>query len=157
MQRIGIIGVGLLGSAVAARLLAKGFGVTGYDTRREQVMALQSQGLRPAANPSEAVVTADAVFTILPTPDVVEQVWLATGGLLETAAASTVLIMKDFRLMLEEGARVSAPLPLTSVAHQLCMATSSAGHGSEDLSAVITTLEYLAGLGGGTSSGTRSR
>ena len=54
--------------------------------------------------------------------------------------------MKDFRLMLEEGARVGAPLPLTSVAHQLCMATSSAGHGGEDLSAVITTLEYLAGV-----------
>jgi 3-hydroxyisobutyrate dehydrogenase-like beta-hydroxyacid dehydrogenase len=44
MQRIGIIGVGLLGSAVALRLLAKGFPVTGYDTRREQVTARQARG-----------------------------------------------------------------------------------------------------------------
>jgi 3-hydroxyisobutyrate dehydrogenase-like beta-hydroxyacid dehydrogenase len=56
------------------------------------------------------------------------------------------LFLKDFGLMLEEGRRLGVPLPLTSVAHQLCTATSAAGHGSEDLAAVITTLEYLAGI-----------
>lgn len=56
------------------------------------------------------------------------------------------LFLKDFRLMLEEGARLGVPLPLTSVAHQLCTAASAAGHGAEDLAAVITTLESLAGL-----------
>ncbi len=48
--------------------------------------------------------------------------------------------------MLKEGERLGVPLPLTSVAHQLCTATSAAGHGDEDLAAVITTLEYLAGI-----------
>jgi 3-hydroxyisobutyrate dehydrogenase len=57
------------------------------------------------------------------------------------------LFLKDFRLMLEEGARLGVPLPLTSVAQQLCTAASSAGHGAEDLTAVITTLESLAGIG----------
>ena len=45
MKRIGIIGVGLLGSAVASRLLKGNFGVKGYDTRPKQVKALQTQGL----------------------------------------------------------------------------------------------------------------
>jgi len=31
-------------------------------------------------------------------------------------------------------------------AHQLCSVTSAGGHGGEDLAAVITTLERLAGL-----------
>jgi 3-hydroxyisobutyrate dehydrogenase-like beta-hydroxyacid dehydrogenase len=92
MQRIGIIGVGLLGSAVASRLLAKGFQVTGYDTRRTQLTALQGQGLTPAASPADAVAGTDAVFTILPTPDVVEQVWLAADGLLESAPGAAVLM-----------------------------------------------------------------
>ncbi len=48
--------------------------------------------------------------------------------------------------MLEEGARLDVPLPLTSVAQQLCTAASAAGHGAEDLAAVITTLESLAGM-----------
>jgi 3-hydroxyisobutyrate dehydrogenase-like beta-hydroxyacid dehydrogenase len=56
------------------------------------------------------------------------------------------LYLKDFALMLEEGKRLGVPLPLTSVAHQLCTATSAAGRGAEDLAAVITTLEYLAGM-----------
>jgi 3-hydroxyisobutyrate dehydrogenase-like beta-hydroxyacid dehydrogenase len=56
------------------------------------------------------------------------------------------LYLKDFRLMLDEAARLGMPLPLTSVAAQLCTATSAAGHGGEDLAAVITTLEYLAGI-----------
>ncbi len=56
------------------------------------------------------------------------------------------LFLKDFRLMLEEGARLDVPLPLTSVAQQFCTAASAAGHGAEDLAAVITTLESLAGM-----------
>jgi 3-hydroxyisobutyrate dehydrogenase-like beta-hydroxyacid dehydrogenase len=56
------------------------------------------------------------------------------------------LYLKDFGLMLEEAKRLGLPLPLTSVAHQLCTATSAAGHGAEDLAAVITTLEHLAGM-----------
>lgn len=56
------------------------------------------------------------------------------------------LFLKDFGLMLDEAKRLGMPLPLTSVAHQLCTATSAAGHGGEDLAAVITTLEHLAGL-----------
>ena len=46
MKRIGIVGVGLLGSAVAQRLLGGGFEVTGYDTRREQLAPLRAAGLR---------------------------------------------------------------------------------------------------------------
>ncbi len=291
MKRIGIVGVGLLGSAVASRLLARGFEVTGHDTRPEQVTALAASGLRAAKSAADAAAGADAVITILTTPAVVEAVWLGADGLLEAApktavlmqmstispelsrrlgeaaasrgfrflevpisgtstvvmrgggtmfvggdaalaetcrpvcdaiAAKTVyvggvgdasvaklaanliggmsaialaealvlgaksgveparllaalreapvrngtmdtrgplmvshsfpphirldLYLKDFGLMLEEGKRLGMPLPLTSVAHQLCTAASAAGHGGEDLAAVITTLEYLAGI-----------
>ena len=38
-------------------------------------------------------------------------------------------------------------LPLTSLPQQLCTATADAGHGGDDLAALITTLEKMAGLG----------
>ena len=66
MSRIGIIGVGLLGGAVVARLLKAGFKVTGYDTRSEQVRALRPQGLHAAHSLAEVAAGADAIFTILP-------------------------------------------------------------------------------------------
>jgi hypothetical protein len=37
-------------------------------------------------------------------------------------------------------------LPLTSITQQLATATVAAGRGEEDLAAIITTLEQLAGL-----------
>jgi 3-hydroxyisobutyrate dehydrogenase-like beta-hydroxyacid dehydrogenase len=291
MKRIGIIGVGLLGSAVASRLLKGGFEVAGYDSRPEQVRALQAQGLITTASIAEAAADADAVFTILPSLESVETAILGPGGLIDTAPQnctviqmSTVspelarrlaaaalagglgfldapmsgtsamvqrgdcaifvagdraraeacqpifdaiakkthyvgdagmaslaklatnllvglntaalaealvlgakgglspgvlveilkesagaskmldvrgplmvnrrfdaqmkidLFLKDFKLMLEEGLRLGVSLPLTSVAQQLTTATAMAGRGDEDLAAIVTTFELLAGL-----------
>ena len=291
MKRIGIVGVGLLGSAVASRLLKGGFVVAAYDSRPEQVKALQAQGLIAAASIAEAAAEADAVFTILPSLESVETTILGTGGLIETApqnctviqmstvspnltrrlgnavAAKTLgfldapmsgtsamvergdcaifvagdrsraeacqpifdaiarkthyvgdagmaslaklatnllvglntaalaealvlgakgglapgvlveilkesagaskmvdvrgplmlshrfdaqmkvaLFLKDFKLILEEGRRLEVLLPLTSVTQQLATATAVAGRGEEDLAAIVTTLERLAGL-----------
>jgi 3-hydroxyisobutyrate dehydrogenase-like beta-hydroxyacid dehydrogenase len=56
------------------------------------------------------------------------------------------LFLKDFKLMLEEGLRLGVPLPLTSITQQLATAAVAAGRGEEDLAAIITTLERLAGL-----------
>ncbi|TAK07946.1 NAD(P)-dependent oxidoreductase [bacterium] len=292
MRRIGIIGVGLLGSAVASRLLQGKFEVKGYDTRPEQVKALQPQGLIAAESIAEAAAKADAVFTILPSLESVEAAILGVGGLIETAPQRATLIqmstispeltrrlakaaaakglgfldtpmsgtsamvargdcaifvagdraradgcrpifdaiakkthyvgdvglaslaklatnllvglntaalaealvlgakgglapavlldilkesaaaskmvevrgplmvshrfdaqmkvdlfLKDFKLILEEGLRLGVPLPLTSVTQQLATATAAAGRGEEDLAAIVTTLELLAGLG----------
>ena len=56
------------------------------------------------------------------------------------------LFLKDFKLMLEEGRHLGVPLPLTSITQQLVTATAVAGRGEEDLAAMITTFERLAGL-----------
>lgn len=291
MKRIGIIGIGLLGSAVAARLLKGKFEVTGYDTRPEQITALAAQGLSEAISIAEVATDADAVFTILPSLQSVEETILGAGGLIETASPDCTLIqmstispdltrrlgaaaaaknlgfldapmsgtsamvergdcaifvagdracadacqpifdaiakktvyvgdvgmaslaklatnllvglntaalaeafvlaakgglapaallealkgsaadskmlevrgplmvshrfdaqmkidlfLKDFKLMLEEGLRLGVPLPLTSTTQQLATATAAAGRGEEDLAAIITTIERLAGL-----------
>jgi len=291
MKRIGIVGVGLLGTAVASRLLKAGFEVKGHDKRPEQVKALQPQGLKAASSIAEAAADDDTVFTILPSLESVEAAILGTGGLVEIAPRSVTIIqmstispdltrrlakaaaarglgfldapmsgtsamvergdcsifvggeraraeacqpifdaiakkthyvgevgmaslaklatnllvglntaalaealvlgakgglapallldilkqsaaaskmvdirgplmasrrfeaqmkvdlfLKDFKLMLEEGLRLGVPLPLTSVTQQLATATAAAGRGEEDLAAIITTLELLAGL-----------
>ena len=44
MPCIRLVGVGLLGSAMAARLLQHGFEVIGYDTRVTQLEALRTDG-----------------------------------------------------------------------------------------------------------------
>jgi 3-hydroxyisobutyrate dehydrogenase-like beta-hydroxyacid dehydrogenase len=92
MRRIGIVGVGLLGSPVALRLLQSGFEVTGYDTRPEQIEALCPHGLKAAATIAEAAMEAEAVFTILPSLESVEAVIGGPGGLIETAPGKSIIL-----------------------------------------------------------------
>lgn len=92
MRRIGIIGVGLLGSAVASRLLEGGFEVAGYDTRPGQLEALYPRGLKAASSVAEASAGAEAVFTILPSLESVSLVVGGPGGLVETAPRGATVI-----------------------------------------------------------------
>ncbi len=92
MRNIGIIGVGLLGGAVAGRLLEAGFAVSGYDTRPEQSKALAGRGLRAAASIADAAKGAEAVFTVLPSLAAAEAVIAGKGGLAETAAKGTLIL-----------------------------------------------------------------
>lgn len=92
MQRIGVVGVGLLGSAVATRLLHSGFEVIGYDVRAEQVTALVPQGLHAAPSVAAVAQAAEAVFTVLPTLESVEAVICGPGGLVETAPRHVIIM-----------------------------------------------------------------
>ena len=92
MNRVGIVGLGLLGSAVASRLLKGGVEVAGYDVRAEQAQALAPAGLRVTANTTRVCGGADAVFTILPTLESVEEVLCGPGGVLECAPKETIIV-----------------------------------------------------------------
>jgi 3-hydroxyisobutyrate dehydrogenase-like beta-hydroxyacid dehydrogenase len=66
MDTIGIIGVGLLGSAIASRLSAAGYTVIGYDIVPERQLG--------AASAQEVVTKCRTTLFCLPTSDVVAQV-----------------------------------------------------------------------------------
>ena len=72
--RVGIIGVGLMGSAMAHRLLEQGIAVTAWDRDPERARALESRGATYAADPAEVLSGARAVITMLPTADAVSGV-----------------------------------------------------------------------------------
>ncbi len=54
-----------------------------------------------------------------------------------TPLSAVDIFVKDLGLVLDTGRRTKFPLPLSAAAHQMFMMASSAGHGSEDDSAVI--------------------
>jgi 3-hydroxyisobutyrate dehydrogenase len=69
--RVGLLGVGLMGSAMAHRLLDQGITVIAWDRDAEHVRALEARGGQPANAPSEVVSGAGVVITMLPTADVI--------------------------------------------------------------------------------------
>jgi 3-hydroxyisobutyrate dehydrogenase-like beta-hydroxyacid dehydrogenase len=71
---VGMVGLGLLGIALAERFLKGGWAVTGFDTNPDRTAALARLGGRPAAGTREAVAASDRLVLSLPTTENVEAV-----------------------------------------------------------------------------------
>ena len=71
---IGIVGLGLLGTAIARRLLGKGFVVVGYDISPRQLDGFSSAGGRAAGSAAEVAASCRRLVLSLPTTDTVEAV-----------------------------------------------------------------------------------
>ncbi len=69
--RVGLLGVGLMGSAMAHRLLDQGIAVIAWDRNAEHVRDLDGRGGEPAETPSDVVQGAGVVITMLPTAAVI--------------------------------------------------------------------------------------
>jgi 3-hydroxyisobutyrate dehydrogenase len=81
IKKIGFIGIGNMGSPMAAHLVRKGFDVTVYDIRPDVVTAFVAQhGGHAAASLIDAAHGRDAVITMLPDDKVVRKVVLGEGG-----------------------------------------------------------------------------
>ena len=63
-----------------------------------------------------------------------------------TPLSAVDIFVKDLGIVLDAARKLSFPLPLAAAAHQLYLATSAAGHGGEDDSAVIKFYAGLAGI-----------
>jgi len=74
LRIVGSIGLGLLGSALAERLLAAGYGVLGYDLSAERRKELVAAGGRTADAAIDVARGCDQIVLSLPDADVVAQV-----------------------------------------------------------------------------------
>jgi len=81
MTAVGVIGLGLLGSAVAARLRAAGHAVVGYDVVPACVARLVAMGGTAAKSAADVARGADLVCTVLPSLASVEETILGAGGI----------------------------------------------------------------------------
>jgi len=92
MATIGIVGLGLLGSAVAARLRGGGHDVVGHDVVAEKVRALEALGGQAASSAEAVARAAEAVCVVLPSLAAVEDVILGTRGLAAGGRAGQTII-----------------------------------------------------------------
>ena len=77
---VGIVGLGLLGSAIAARLRQAGHAVVGYDILPACVDRLVALGGSAAKSAADVARAADPIFTVLPTLAAVESAILGADG-----------------------------------------------------------------------------
>ncbi|HKC10366.1 MAG TPA: NAD(P)-dependent oxidoreductase [Methylomirabilota bacterium] len=89
---IGVVGVGLLGTAVAGRLLKAGHRVVGFDTAPDRVRALLGMGGEAAASARAVALASEAVCVLLPTLPSVEAAVLGPDGVAAAGKPGQVLI-----------------------------------------------------------------
>jgi 3-hydroxyisobutyrate dehydrogenase-like beta-hydroxyacid dehydrogenase len=88
-MRIGFIGLGRMGSGIAANIRDAGHEVTVHDVRKEAAAAHLEAGCSWAESPRAVGSVSEVVFTSLPDPDSVEQVALRPDGLLVGMASGS--------------------------------------------------------------------
>jgi len=91
-ERIGFIGLGVMGRPMAGHLLAKGYPLVVHSRSRGPVEALVAAGAQEAQSPADVARHSDVVITMLPdTPDV-ERVLTGPGGVLEGIQKGALVI-----------------------------------------------------------------
>jgi 2-hydroxy-3-oxopropionate reductase len=91
-QNIAVIGAGLMGSAIAARLLECGHRLWVYDLDMQKIATLVAKGATFAATAACATAEADFVILSLNHADIVRKAVFGTDGVAEQASTSKLLI-----------------------------------------------------------------
>ena len=80
-MKIGIIGTGMLGSAVGLRLLESGFDLTVYNRTREKTKQLEEKGAKVADNPKQVAENSELVIIVVRDAKAVHQVSFEQNGI----------------------------------------------------------------------------
>jgi putative dehydrogenase len=71
-QRVGIVGLGIMGGAIARNLIAAGHQIAGFDNDPDKMARLKSDGVIGCGSAAEAAKGADLVLTSLPTVEALD-------------------------------------------------------------------------------------
>jgi 3-hydroxyisobutyrate dehydrogenase len=91
MTRVGIVGVGRMGAAMARRVAAAGLPLTVYDTQPQVCDALRQHGAVVAASPREVAKRADVVCIVVLDDQQVRAVFRGDDGLLAAGRRDMVV------------------------------------------------------------------
>jgi 3-hydroxyisobutyrate dehydrogenase-like beta-hydroxyacid dehydrogenase len=92
IQRVGVIGLGLMGAGIAKNLLEKGYSLTVLDLDPKAVDRLTALGATAAATPRQVSEKSELVITVVPDGPQVQEVILGPDGGLSGAKPGTIFM-----------------------------------------------------------------
>lgn len=102
-MRVAFVGLGLMGSRMAANLLAKEFHLVVWNRTASRTTPLQQKGATVAATPREATEVADVICTCVADPKAMDQVFLGDDGIAAALTAGKTMI--DFSTLAPDHTR----------------------------------------------------
>ena len=91
-EKIGFIGLGIMGNPMSKNLLKAGFDLTVYNRTRSKMEELLKEGAKSASSPKEVSESSEVIITMLTDSPDVEEVVLGPEGVLEGVKANSVVI-----------------------------------------------------------------
>jgi 2-hydroxy-3-oxopropionate reductase len=92
MKKIGFVGLGVMGSPMAANLLRAKYSLTVFDVLPEKIKEVVKIGAASGASPKKVAAQSDIVITMLPSNEVVQQVIGGEEGVFEGAKKGAIVI-----------------------------------------------------------------
>jgi 2-hydroxy-3-oxopropionate reductase len=92
VERVGFVGTGIMGAAMAQNLLGAGRQLVVHNRTRAKAEGLAKHGAEVADSPGKVAEACGVVITMLPGPPEVREVVAGEGGLLEGAREGTLLV-----------------------------------------------------------------
>jgi 3-hydroxyisobutyrate dehydrogenase-like beta-hydroxyacid dehydrogenase len=92
MQRVGFIGIGLMGSQMSRKILEAGYPLTVWNRKKEKTGPLISAGAKWADSPKAVTQASDVVITMVTDSTASEEVICGKNGVLEGAHAGMTLV-----------------------------------------------------------------
>jgi 3-hydroxyisobutyrate dehydrogenase len=143
-ERIGFLGLGTMGAAMAANIARAGFGVTAWNRTPDRATELNDLGVERAATPADVARATDVVVVCVSDTPAVEAILFGADGLAEGAAAGSLVVdcstispsaTRDFATRLGEHdvALVDAPVSGGSEGAQKGTLTIFCGGAAEDV------------------------
>src|SRR3989304_2208399 len=90
IRRVGMIGLGQMGRPMSRHLVAKSFGVSGYDVVPAAARKVKAMGARIAKSPAEVAAGSDLIIIVVRFDSEVDDVLFGPKGILERARPGMV-------------------------------------------------------------------
>jgi len=103
VERLGYLGLGLMGTPMTHRLLKAGYQVTVWNRSESKVAPLAEAGARRAVMPCDVMTGSDIAFMCVTDAAAVEEVIFGTGGLAAAPGAGKLVV--DFSSIHPDAAR----------------------------------------------------
>src|ERR1700742_4291503 len=126
-KTVGIVGLGIMGGAIARNLVERGWHVIGFDLDPERNAELAQAGVSIAGDVTEVTCDAPVIMTSLPTPAAVEHVarQIASSGQRQRIVIElSTLSLADklaFEAVLHKAGHVALDCPLSGTGAQAKM------------------------------------
>ena len=83
MNKVGIIGLGMLGNAVAEHLFDSGFQVSAYNRTKEKTVNLENKGVKIFTSPKDVAINSELVIIIVKDAKAVKEISFEKDGIIE--------------------------------------------------------------------------